>query len=276
MSWKLHILLAGLACLLLPGAGCRRGGGSDGDGDSDVDSDVDSDADDDFDTAACDSPFALGGECDPLGQHCCGGGERCTLVADGVSDGGLREACAEETGGGHQGMPCAELGDDACGAGAYCFAHPLISFCTRFCANGGDCPTDPPTTCVSVTGTSGAYNICTPAFNSCTTPDGTDDCPAGYACELELKLQTVPPSLFDLCVPEGTHDTNADCTDGAGCLAGRGCYPNPIDGTPTCLRYCLLGETCADGQECARIGLYLTGYDFGHYLLGVCPLPAEG
>jgi hypothetical protein len=253
--------LAWIACVLVAGAGCRQGGGDgDADADGDIDADADADADDDFDAALCEGTFPLGGECAPFGQRCCGSGERCTLVPTGTADGGLREACADETNEGRQGAPCAELGDEACGAGAWCFEHPMISFCALFCERSGDCPNDPMTTCDFIVESEAAYNVCTPAFTECDAVAGTG-CPAGFACTLVLRAMNV----LVACVPEGVHAAGADCTDGAGCAAGSGCY-DLGDGTKMCLGYCTLEEICDDGQACI---------DIGHYAQGVCPPPAE-
>jgi hypothetical protein len=261
MSLRYLAFIAWLACLAAAGAACRNGGGDgDADADSDADGDGDADADDDFDAALCDQPFPLGGDCDPTGQHCCGGGERCTLIPDGAADGGLRESCGE-AGDGRHGSPCAELGDESCSAGTWCYAHPMVSFCAKFCATGGDCPTDPMTTCGTITELGTEYHVCTPAYTDCDALAGTG-CPADYACVLQM----LERSVLVECVPVGTHAANEDCSDGAGCAEGSGCYVFE-DGSQWCLGYCTLEETCADGQACV---------DIGHYALGVCLPPVDG
>lgn len=255
MSRRRLAIILWLGCFAAIDAGCRNGG----DADADADSDGDADADDDFDPARCEEPFVRGGDCDPAGQHCCGAGERCTLVPDGEAEGGLREACVE-AGDGRHGTPCA-AGDDVCGAGTWCYAHPMVSFCARFCTAGGDCPTDPMTTCGTLEELGVDYHVCTPAFSECDVLASTG-CPADYGCVLQM----LPTNILVSCLPVGTHAVNEECSDGAGCAKGAGCYEFE-DGSKWCLSFCALEENCADGQPCV---------DVGHYAVGVCLPPVEG
>jgi hypothetical protein len=261
MSWKNIGIIAWIACVAA-GAACRNGGGGDGDADADADADGDgdADADDDFDAALCEEPFALGGDCDPTGQHCCGGGERCTLVPDGAADGGLTEACAE-AGDGRQGTPCATGGDEVCAAGFWCYAHPMMSFCAKFCATSGDCPSDPQTSCGTIEELGTDYHVCTPVYSECDALASTG-CPDGFGCALQM----LPTTILVSCLPTGTHAANEECSDGAGCVNGTACYEFQ-DGSKWCLGYCTLEENCPDGQPCV---------DIGHYSLGVCLPPADG
>ncbi len=209
-------MLALLAVVVAPGAGCD-GGGGDGDADGDVDSDVDSDADGDADGASpCDPDPCVHGECVADGEgascECEAGwtGELCELADPcagfGCENGGT---CVADGGGGARCDCPAGFEGERCETDVdECAESPCLNGGTCVDGAGGfvcDCSTAP--------GWQG--DLCDEDFPNCASgPCEHGTCTEGepgtgeYACECD----------------EGWEGPNCTCETGSG---GEGCEEPP-------------------------------------------------